>query len=174
MPSDAEITFADHAGRLYARRYGMAPMAGRLIGYLMVCAPREQSVGELAEALLASRSAIAGAVSTLESLGLVRRSRAAGERMDRVCIDRTSRRAWGFDVAEYQEQGELAREGLEVLADAPPERRAALLEYAAFADFLVERLPVLEQEWNAHCEALRVAGELPDDQFHSHRKDQER
>jgi DNA-binding MarR family transcriptional regulator len=174
MPSDAEITFADHAGRLYARRYGMAPMVGRLLGYLMVCGPREQSITELAEALLASRSAIAGAVSTLESLGLVRRSRAAGERMDRVGIDRSSRRAWGFDVSEYREQGELAREGLEVLADAPPERRAVLLEYAAFADFLVERLPVLEQEWNAHREALRVAGELPHDTFRSHRKDQER
>ena len=174
MPSDAEITFADHAGRLYARRYGMAPMVGRLLGYLMVCGPREQSITELAEALLASRSAIAGAVSTLETLGLVRRSRAAGERMDRVGIDRSSRRAWGFDVSEYREQGELAREGLEVLADAPPERRAVLLEYAAFADFLVERLPALEQEWNAHREALRVAGELPDDPVRSHRKDQER
>ena len=174
MPSDAEITFADHAGRLYARRYGMAPMVGRLLGYLMVCWPQEQSIGELAEALLASRSAIAGAVSALETLGLVRRSRAAGERMDRVSLDRTSRRAWGFDISEYREQGELAREGLEVLADAPLERRAVLLELEAFADFLVERLPVLEQEWNAHREALRVAGELPDDPFHSHRKDQER
>ena len=141
-------------------------MVGRLLGYLMVCWPREQSIGELAEALLASRSAIAGAVGTLETLGLVRRSRAAGERMDRVSIDRTSRRAWGFDVSEYREQGELAREGLEVLADAAPERRAVLLELAAFADFLVERLPVLEQEWNARREALRVAGELPDDPFH--------
>lgn len=174
MPSDAEITFADHSGRLYARRYGMAPMVGRLIGYMMVCAPREQSIGELAEALLASRSAIAGAVSTLEALGLVRRSRAAGERMDRVCIDRNSRRAWGFDVSEYREQGELAREGLEVLADAPPERRAMLLEYAAFADFLVERLPLLEQEWNAHREALRASGELQEDPSQSHGTDRER
>jgi DNA-binding MarR family transcriptional regulator len=176
MPSDAEITFADHAGRLYARRYGMAPMVGRLLGYLMVCAPREQSIGELAEALLASRSAIAGAVGTLETLGLIRRSRAAGERMDRVSIDRTSRRAWGFDVSEYQEQGDLAREGLEMLADAdaPAERRAVLLELAAFADFLVERLPVLEQEWNERREALRAAGELPADPSHPDRNDEER
>src|SRR5674536_367182 len=28
VPTDAEITFDDHAGRLYARRYGMAPMVG--------------------------------------------------------------------------------------------------------------------------------------------------
>ncbi|MGD0685417.1 MAG: hypothetical protein ABSA03_09900 [Streptosporangiaceae bacterium] len=161
MPSDGEITFADHAGRFYARRYGMAPMVGRLLGYLAVCDPREQSITELADDLLASRSAIAGAVSTLESLGLIRRSRAAGERMDRVRIDMSSPRATGFDISEYQEQGELAREGLRLLADAPPERRATLLEWAAFADFLVDRLPMLEQEWKKRRQELRAAGELP-------------
>ena len=119
MPSDEELTFADHAGRFYARRYGMAPMVGRLVGYLAVCDPREQSITELADALLASRSAIAGAVNTLESIGLIRRSRAAGERMDRVCIDMSSPRAMGFDPSEYQEQGELAREGLRLLGGRP-------------------------------------------------------
>jgi DNA-binding MarR family transcriptional regulator len=137
-------------------------MVGRLIGYLAVCDPREQSISELADALLASRSAIAGAVNVLETLGLIQRSRAAGERMDRVRIDMSSSHAMGFDVSEYEEQAELAREGLRLLAEMPPERRAILLEWAAFADFLVERLPVLEREWEQHREALRVAGELPD------------
>ena len=115
----------------------------------------------MAEALLASRSAIAGAVNTLESLGLIRRSRAAGERMDRVRIDMSSPRATGFDISEYQEQGELAQEGLGLLADAPPERRATLLEWAALSDFLVERLPVLEQEWKERRAALQAAAQLP-------------
>jgi DNA-binding transcriptional regulator GbsR (MarR family) len=163
MPSDGEITFADHAGRLYARRYGMAPMVGRLIGYLAVCDPREQSISELAEALLASRSAIAGAVNVLENLGLIQRFRAAGERMDRVRIDMSSSHAMGFDVSEYREMADLAREGLRLLAEAPPERQATLLEWVAFSDFLVERMPVWEQEWKAHREALRAAGELPGD-----------
>lgn len=163
MPTDAEITFADHAGRFYARRFGMPPMVGRLIGYLAVCDPREQSIAELAEALLASRSAIANAVSYLENLGLIRRSRAAGERMDRVRADMSSSHAMGFDVSEQQEAAELAREGLHLLADAPAERRALLLEWAAFADFLVERMPLLEKEWIAHREGLRAAGELPGD-----------
>jgi DNA-binding MarR family transcriptional regulator len=141
----------------------MAPVVGRLIGYLGVCDPRDQSIGELAEALLASRSAIAGAVKVLETLGLIQRSRAAGERMDRVRIDMSSSHAMGFDIAEYREMAELAREGLRLLADAPPARRAILLEYAAFADFLVTRIPLLEQEWVAQREALRAAGELPDE-----------
>jgi hypothetical protein len=82
--------------------------------------------------------------------------------MDRVRIEMSSPRATGFDLAEYREHGELAREGLRILQDAPPERRAILLEWAAFADFLVERLPVLEQEWKERREALQAAGRLPE------------
>lgn len=166
MPNDAEITFADHSGRLYARRYGMAPMVGRLLGYLAICDPREQSIADLAEALLASRSAIAGAVSALDNLGMIRRSRAAGERMDRVRIDLTGPRSMGFDVTEYREQGDLAREGLALLADEPLERWAVLLEWAAFADFLAARLPELEQDWTVHREQLRAAGELANQPNH--------
>jgi DNA-binding MarR family transcriptional regulator len=162
MATDAEITFADHAGRLFARRYGMAPMVGRVLGYLMICDPREQSIAELAESLLASRSAITNAIAFLDNLGYIRRSRAAGERMDRIWVDLTSAEATGFDVTEYQEQADLAREGLAVLADASPERRARLLWYAAFADFLVARLPLLKKDWEAHRDALHASGALPE------------
>jgi DNA-binding transcriptional ArsR family regulator len=162
VPTDAEITFADHMGRFYARRYAFPPMVGRLMGYLAVCDPREQSIGELAEALLASRSAIANAVKVLETMHAVRRSRVAGDRMDRVRIDMDSPEVLGMDVSEYEELGELAREGLEVLADAPPERRAILLELSAFAEFLVDHVPRLEQEWRARRAALVASGELPE------------
>ncbi len=164
VSSDAEITFADHAGRFYARRYAFPPMVGRLIGYLAVCDPPDQSIGELAEALLASRSAVSGAVKMVEATAhAIRRTRAAGERMDRVRLDVSSPQARGFDLSEYRELGELMREGLEVVADAPVQRRALLLEMVAFADFLCERLPVLEQEWLGRRDALRAAGELPDE-----------
>lgn len=162
MPNDEELTFADHAGRLYARRYSFPPMAGRLLGYLAVCEPRDPTIAELAEALLASRSAISGAVAYLENLALVRRARAAGERMDRVSIDLTSPRALGFDVSEYQEQLDLAHEGLRLLADASPARRAVLLEWAALAEFLVEQMPHWEKAWQARRDQLVADGMLPD------------
>jgi DNA-binding transcriptional regulator GbsR (MarR family) len=161
MPRDEEITFADHMGRFYARRYAFPPMAGRVLGYLLVCEPRDQTIGELSEALLASRSAITGALDVLERLHALRRSRAAGERMDRVRIDFSSAEARGFDITEYQELGDLAREGLEVLSDTPPDRRAELLELAAFADFLVDATQALREQWEAHRDALRASGELP-------------
>ncbi len=161
MPTDAEVTFADHMGRFYARRYSFPPMVGRLLGYLAVCDPPEQSIGELAEALLASRSAIAGAVNVSETLHAVRRTRVAGERMDRVHIDLSSPQSLGMDVSEYQELAELAREGLDVLRDAPAERRAVLLEMSAFAEFLIEQMPILQQGWQARREALVASGDLP-------------
>ena len=162
MPVDAQITFADHVGRFYARQYGFPPMVGRLLGYLSVCDPPDQSIAELAEALLASRSAIAGAIKVLETVNSVQRTRAAGERMDRVRIDLTSAQSMGMDITEYVELGNLAREGLEILRDAPAERRAVLLEMAAFADFLVEHMPILEQEWLARRGALVASGQLPE------------
>jgi DNA-binding MarR family transcriptional regulator len=146
-------------GRFYARRFSFPPMVGRLLGYLAVCDPPDPTIGELAEALLASRSAIAGAVKVLETIHAAERSRVAGERMDRVRI--TTEQAMQMDVSEYQELGELAREGLEVLSDAPPERRAVLLEMSAFADFLVEQMPRLNQDWEARRAALVASGDLP-------------
>jgi DNA-binding transcriptional regulator GbsR (MarR family) len=162
MPRDEEITFADHMGRHYARRYAYPPMVGRVLGYLLVCDPPDQTIAELSDALLASRSAISGALDVLErTAGAVRRSRAAGERMDRVRVDLSSAQSRGFDVSEYQELGDMAREGLEVLKDAAPERRATLMEMEAFADWLVERTRTLQKEWEAHRDALHASGELP-------------
>ncbi len=161
MPRDEEITFADHLGRFYARRYGFPPMVGRVLGYLLVCDPPGQTIAELSDALLASRSAITGALDVLERLHAIRRSRAAGERMDRVRVDFSSAQARGFDISEYEELGDLAREGLKVLTQASPERRATLVELAAFADWLVDRTRAMQQEWEAHRDALRASGELP-------------
>jgi DNA-binding transcriptional regulator GbsR (MarR family) len=161
MPRDEEITFADHVGRFYARRYAFPPMVGRVLGYLLVCEPPDQSIAELSEALLASRSAITGALDVLERLHTIQRSRAAGERMDRVRLDFSSAQARGFDITEYQELGDLAREGLEVLKDAPPERKFDALHMAAFADFLVDRTQAMQKEWETHLDALRARGELP-------------
>ena len=83
-----------------------------LLGYLAVCDPPDPTIGELAEALLASRSAITGAVKVLETIHAAQRSRVTGERMDRVRI--TTQQSMQMDVSEYEELRELAREGLEV------------------------------------------------------------
>lgn len=161
MPRDADLIFADHVGRFYARQYGFPPMAGRLLGYLFVCDPPQQTIDELSEALLASRSAITGAVKLLENYRMTRRTRTAGERADRVSLDPASPQPQNFDSAIHEEQAALLREGLALLADAPPERRAPLEEMVALTEFLAERLPELLNEWHDRRQKLRASGKLP-------------
>ncbi len=163
MPHDAQLTFADHLGRFYARQYSFPPMAGRLLGYLFVCDPERQTIDELGEALLASRSAITSAVKLLEGYRMVRRTRVAGDRVDRVSLDPASEQPQNFDAAIHQEHAGLFREGLALLADASPERRAPLEEMVAMADFLAERLPALRDEWLTHRAVLRSSSLEPGD-----------
>ena len=159
MATDEQLTFADHAGRYYTNAYRIPPVAGRLIGYLAVCEPAEQTINDLAEALLASRSAITGAVRQLEGLHVVRRTRAAGDRLDRVSLDPAAGLPpKGFSPAPYLEQAALAREAMALLADASPERRAVLEDAAGFYDFLAKRLPEVLGEWQEYQRKERQAG----------------
>jgi hypothetical protein len=158
MSRDRELGYADLAGRFYARQYGLAPVTGRVLGYLAVCDPPQQTIAEIAEALLASRSAIAGAVKELEDYRAVRRSRTAGERVDRVGLNPAGAlEPRGFDASIYKEMAELARVAMSLGGDSAPERRAVLEEAAAFYDFLAARLPEVLAEWRNHREAQRAA-----------------
>jgi DNA-binding MarR family transcriptional regulator len=163
MATDAELSFADEFGRFFARQYGMAPMTGRVAGWLLICDPPAQTAAEIAEALQASRSAVGTAVDLLEENAFARRTRAPGERADRISIDPAAGEKGLDSPAEYAAYRALATRGCEVLADARPARRRRLLELAAFHDFLIERLPALAAEWRAHRQALLASGELPHD-----------
>jgi DNA-binding transcriptional regulator GbsR (MarR family) len=145
MSPDAQLQYADRVAWVWVRRYRVSPMAGRVVGYLLVCEPAWQSIDELATALHASRSAAAGAVKDLTALSVLQRRRAAGERVDRVRV--VIDEARGFDPEPYREMADFAREGLRLLLDQSPRRRRQLEDMASLGDFLAERLPQLLAEW---------------------------
>ena len=157
MPTDAEITFADHMGRFYARRYAFPPMVGRLIGYLAVCDPPEQTHRR-------ARRGAAGqpqrdhrrvkALETMHSPPLASRRRADGPRAARHELAGARRASTSPNTRSWAtSRARVSR----CCDDAPPERRAVLLEMAAFADFLVEQIPRCAEEW---ADAARGAGRL--------------
>lgn len=150
MDRDKVLIYADHMGRSLAQRYGYPPVTGRVIGYLSVCEPAEQSINDIAEALLTSRSAVNNAIQTMETQKLITRTRPAGTRADLISISQLNWENTGFDPSEYQETARLAREGLELLKDASPERRQPLEATASLGDFLAERIPQLYEEWNEY------------------------
>jgi DNA-binding transcriptional regulator GbsR (MarR family) len=163
MAREAELAFADQVGRFFARRYGLPPVTGRVAGWLLICDPPEQTAAEIAEALQTSRSAVGSAITSLENQGQLLRTRAAGERADRVAFHPEADVRGLDSTDEYGAMLALVRQGLEVLRDAPPARRARLLGAAAFYEFLLERMPALAAEWRARRDALCASGELPAD-----------
>ncbi|WP_246281564.1 GbsR/MarR family transcriptional regulator [Fodinicola acaciae] len=145
---DDKLRFADLIGRFYAREYAFPPMAGRLMGFLLVCDPPRQSIAELSDALRASRSAITGAVKMLEERRIVSRWREAGERVDSIEIDPSCLvRPRGFDGGLFHEMAALAREGLTHLDHDAPTQTAMLREAVEFYEFLARRIPALADEW---------------------------
>jgi hypothetical protein len=160
MATEEELAFADRAGLFYQREYGFPPVTGRLLGYLAVCEPPQQTIAELAEALLASRSAITGSVKSLESYHAVRRSRSAGDRVDRVSLDPAAGlQPRGFQAALYEEQADLMRQALALQPAAAAARRAMLEEAEAFYEYLARRLPEVLEDWRTQREARQAAGD---------------
>lgn len=148
--NDAQLTFVERMGKFYSQQYGLAPVVGRVLGYLSVCHPVKQPIAEMAHMLQAGRSTVTDAVKLLERYHLVKRERLVGMRIDLVSFNVTGLEKNGMNVAIYQEQAALAREGLSLLENAPSEQRQALEEIALFAEFLTERVPKLLQEWHAY------------------------
>lgn len=157
MDRDKVLLACDHVGRFYAERYGFPPVSGRLIGYLYVCEPAEQSINEIAETLLTSRSAINNAVKMLDTQKLIHRSRPAGARADLISLNPLGWENMGFDPTEYLQMASLAREGLELLENASPERRQALEVVLSLNEFMAERLPKLYEEWNTFHQSSQAS-----------------
>lgn len=147
MDRDKVLIFADHVGRFYAQRYGFPPVTGRVIGYLGVCEPMQQSINDIADTLLASRSAINNAVKQLETQGLINRTRPAGTRADLISFNPDGWKNTGFDQSEYTEMAALLREGLQLLGNASAERRQALEIAVSLNEYLAERLPKIYEEF---------------------------
>ena len=149
MLNDAGAAFTDRVASLYARQYGFPPVAGRLLGYLLICQPPQRTIADLAEELQASRTAITAAVSLLERYHAVRRTRSAGQRSDHVGLDLQALDPTGFAAESYQAQAALARQALDLLTDGESGRRAMIAEAAEFYEFLAERMPALLTDWLA-------------------------
>ena len=136
MPTDAELTFADHTGRFYARRYGFPPMVGRLSATWRSATRRSRaSPSSPRRCSPAAARSPARSRTWRRSTSFRAHARPASAWTGCGSI-MSSPQSTGLDITEYQELGELAREGLEVVGDAP--HRAA---GGAAGDGGVRRLP---------------------------------
>jgi len=135
-----EATFVETmTEHLYGR--GMQRMAARMLAWLLICDPPEQTAAQLADALQVSRAAISGAARDLTTTRLVRRSVRRGDRREYFSVPPAQIRTLINAIPAVLSQGrEIADEGLAAMADRPPGTRARLQEFRdIYAHF--------EREW---------------------------
>jgi DNA-binding MarR family transcriptional regulator len=133
---------------VYLEDEGHPRMAGRILGWLLICDPPRQSASDLAEALQASRGSISSMTQHLIRFGLIERIGVPGERQDyyQVRLDAgTNILQEGLDVIRSVDR--IFDRGLRLVADQPPEGQARLREFHDFYAFLARELPPLLERW---------------------------
>jgi DNA-binding transcriptional regulator GbsR (MarR family) len=145
--TEQELHFVEELA-LGFERQGLFRMAGRVIGWLLICDPPEQTFNQLAEVLQASKGSISTAMKFLVPSGIVERVSRPGERRDYY---RCRPDAW-YDLAreqsaQYRELRLLAERGLAQLADAPAARRERLQAMHDFYTWLEREMPALWERW---------------------------
>ena len=143
-PEDVSLAWADRAGEFFEVNYGMAPITGRIVGWLLICDPAEQSAGEIAAAIKASRASLTTNMRGLIADGLVRRLRRAGERTAYYRIDDG---AWETmfrrRVASLAAVERLTDAGLRLVGDDGPRaaRLRAVQDVFAWFEALIADAP---------------------------------
>jgi DNA-binding transcriptional regulator GbsR (MarR family) len=147
--------FVDGMGTWMSGTFGFPRMTGRVLAWLLVCDPPEQTAAEIAEALDASTGSISGATGQLARAKLIERLRIRGERADRF---RLRPEAWDeqfTDQSSIVQTRAVLKQGLDALEHAPASQRARLEAIDRSYAWWEERMPRLAEEWNAYRQSLQ-------------------
>jgi DNA-binding transcriptional regulator GbsR (MarR family) len=79
--------WSEQVASFFVRMAGWPPITGRVLGWLLVCDPAEQSAAELAEAIQSSRASLTGTLRVLTTAGLVHQVTRVGGRTTYYRID---------------------------------------------------------------------------------------
>jgi len=133
---------------LFFESGGMPRIAGRIVGYLLVCDPPHRSVTELAQELDVSKGSVSTMTRMLRNTGLLEQAPVPGERARYMRL-----RDDGFEaVFEHQLRqvsafAELASKGLTLLESDAHDRSLRLRTLAALYGFYEREMPRLLQRW---------------------------
>ena len=87
-PTEQQIQdWVERVAAAFAQHFGLPPITGRILGWLLICDPPEQSAGEIADAIGASRASLTTSMRLLTAGELVRRRHRPGERTTYFRID---------------------------------------------------------------------------------------
>ncbi|HWF68378.1 MAG TPA: MarR family transcriptional regulator [Mycobacterium sp.] len=129
-----EAEFVDRIG-LFFETIGATRTMGRLYGWLMICEPPQQSLGELAAALSVSKASVSTVARQLQEAGMIERLPSASRQhryritpggFTHVLNVQLTLMGSGIPAADF---------GLQLLGDDRPEQRERLQDFRDFCEF---------------------------------------
>ena len=152
----AELTqLANEWGVVFADA-GIPEIAGRILGWLLVCDPPSQSLEQLRIATRASKASISTMTRLLHHLGFIERT-AGTERG--VTLYRLGDDPWtAFSEKRLETSRRLVKLGnkaVESLHWLPADRRRRIEHMAEFWSFVLQRSEAMMEEWKEHRAADR-------------------
>ena len=139
---------------LHFERAGLSRSAGRILGWLLICDPPQQTMTDLVDALQISKSSVSTATRTLMQIGLIQRISLPGIRQD---FYRMTEGVWQNSIREQYSQvkeiRKLAERGITLLADQPVEQRERLRGMRDLYAFMEIEIPRLLEHWEARQQA---------------------
>ena len=149
--------FVEEVGIVFGQT-GLPRMAGRIFGWLLISDPPHQSIGELAEALMASKGSISTMARLLMQTSLIERFSLPGVRHDYF---RLHPDAWRHMIKRGVEDEikmihQIAARGLELIADKNHPNQKWLEEMHTMYASLEREFPALLERFEKEgTEALK-------------------
>lgn len=117
---DAALAWVERVAKYCADQDGVPLIAGRILGWLVICDPPEQSAARIAEAIGASRASLTTNLRLLGSVGFLRQTTKPG---DRTVYYRLDDDAWETvvrrQIASLASFGDIMRDGADLVGHEP-------------------------------------------------------
>lgn len=141
------MSYVEQWGMLF-EALGATRMMGRVLGWLLVCDPPDQTAKQIADAVGASISSVSTATRALAQSAFIERVGVHGERSIHF---RVRPGMWtqliNVRMRHLGTMCELAEEGLGLLPDSGTRHRARLREIESYCSFMERELPSLLARW---------------------------
>ncbi|MEU4837699.1 GbsR/MarR family transcriptional regulator [Nocardia testacea] len=136
------MRWVERVATFCVEEWGLPPITGRVLGWLMICNPPEQSAGAIADTIQASRASLTSNMRLLTTIGLVRKVRRPG---DRTAYYRIEDDAWHKVVQRKLDSlsafGDIAEEGFALTQGVHAERIKAAQESLTWLRDIAARTP---------------------------------
>lgn len=145
---DRRLAFVEEMGLFFEKQFGPR-MAGRILGWLLVCEPEEQTAAQIGEVLKASKGSISTMVRFLIQFGVVDKTSIPGERAAYYRINSTSWMEFlNRRLAMLGEMVRLENEALALQVESIPVRQQRIEALKNFHEFMIEEIPKLVKRWH--------------------------